>query len=379
MKLVSSEFLEHMHVRMNKLFVDFIGKGLRRFLSYGVLVELSNKLNFPLVPPLTAEVKVTNRCNMKCKYCDVWKHQNEMQDLSIEQLKAIFVSLRKLGVRIVTITGGEPLLRADLEEIIGIARRHHLRAHVITKGALLTFDRAVKIIESGANCIILSLDTLNPKIYKNLTGRSFKSAEKALESLLYGKEKYQNVDVALNYVINRYNIREIVHFVKKITEYSKGKIFINLQPYVRVPYRTKDDLVPSKEMYSVLAKEIEKVIEMKKQGFPITDSAAFLMRIPNFLIFNELPRSLKCKTGYVGVYICDGLQIRPCYQLPPVGNLYEKSLEDIWFSGKFREQRVKMKERKCPGCLLLCHGEESWYDWYASIDKSFEHDKNRAN
>lgn len=222
-------------LRMKKLFVNIMRNGLRRFFNFRRLIEISSMLNFPVAPPLTAEVKVTHKCDLKCKYCDVWRSQDKTIDLSTEQLTEIFASLKTLGVRIVTITGGESLLHPDLEKIVTIARRYHLRIHIITKCALLTNDKAVKLIEARANCIILSLDTLDPETCENLTGTSFNFAEKALKSLLYVKEKYQDIDVAVNCVINRYNIGEIAYFVKKITDYDKGKILINFQSYQRIP------------------------------------------------------------------------------------------------------------------------------------------------
>lgn len=362
-----------------KLINRLMERGLSKFFSYRKLVEISSKLNYPIAPPLTAVVKVTSKCNLRCRYCNIWKYQDRFQDLSVKQVNKIFISLRNLGVRIVTITGGEPLLYLNLEEIITLVKRYYMRAHVITNGILLTNDKVIKLVEAGTDSIIFSLDTFDPELYKYLTGALFKFAEQALESLFYVKKKYQDIDVAVNYVINRYNIGEIVSFAKRVTDYGKGKILINFQPYRRSLFRAKDDLAPPKEAYPVLVKEIETLIEMKKRGFPITDSIMFLKRIPNFLIYNKMSKDFKCKAGYVGIYICENMQVRPCYQLPPIGSLHEKSLEDIWFSEKFRKQRVKMKDGNCPGCLLLCHNEESWYNWYNLVDGSFRGGKNGVN
>ena len=192
-------------------------------------------LNFPVASPLTAEVKAIHKCDFKCKYCDVWRIQDKTIDLSTEQFTEIFASLNTLGIRILTTTGGKQLLHPDLEKIVTIARRYHLRIHLITKCSLLINDKAVKLIEAGANSIIIFLDTLDPETCENLTGTSFNFAEKALKSLLYVKEKYQDIDVAVNCVINRYYIREIAYFIKKITDYDKGIILTNVQSYQRIP------------------------------------------------------------------------------------------------------------------------------------------------
>jgi len=355
---------------MKKPLVYFLGKGLRRILSYERLVEISSQVNLPLAPPLTANISITSRCALRCKYCEVWKYQGKTQDLHPEQFGRILASAKNLGVRILTITGGEPLLHGELQRIIAISRKHQMRVHIITKGSLLTNDRAAELVRSGVNCIVLSLDTFDAEIYRYLTGTSFESAERALKSLLYVKEKDQDLDVAVNCVINRYNIGTLAYFARRVTEYGNGKILINFQPYQRCGLRIKDELVPSKEMYPILVKEIDELIELKRRNLPLINSVQFLRRIPEFLVFNKMPKGFKCKAGFVGIYICDNLDVRPCYQLPPLGNLNGENLERIWFSEEFGKQRGSMKVGRCRGCLLTCHNDETRYDWYNRIDKN---------
>lgn len=354
---------------LNSHHLTFVRKILRKYLSYKTLVNISNLINFPIASPLTGSIGVTQRCDSRCYYCDIWKWQDFIPDPTIEEFKKIFSSLSNLGVKVVSLSGGEPLLRKDIEEVISIVKNYNMRAQIVTNGVLLSKDRIIKLLKVGLDCVTLSLDTVNPEVYQKLRGVPFRIVEQALESLIYAKEENPHVDVAISCVINRYNIGKLVPLVEKIVDIGESKVLINFQSYERVPGRVNDDLIPDPEMYPALCEEIEKLIKIKKQGFSITNSLTFLRWIPDFLIYNKMPKKFRCSAGYTGVSIAADLQLRPCFQSAPIANLREENLEDVWFSRKFKRQRIKMKKGKCRGCLLFCHTEQTLYEWADIIDK----------
>ncbi len=357
---------------LNSHHLAFVRKILRKYLSYKTLVNISNFTNFPFASPLTSSIGVTQKCNSKCYYCDIWKWQNFIADPTIEELKSIFFSLNNLGVKVVSLSGGEPLLRKDLEELVSMVKSYNMRAQIVTNGILLSKNRITKLVKAGLDCITLSLDTVDPEVYQKLRGVSFKIAEQALASLIYAKEKNPHIDVAISCVINRYNMGKLVPLVEEIANVGKGKVLINFQSYERVAGRSNDDLIPNPEMYPVLCEEIEKLIEIKKQGVPITNSLTFLRWIPDFLIYNKMSEKFRCSAGYTGVHIWADINLRPCSQFSPIADLRKENLEDVWFSRKFKEQRIKMKKGKCRGCLLFCHTEQTLYEWADLINKTLQ-------
>ena len=217
-------------MNIKSLFIRQGGEKLGKFFNYKELVEISSKLNLPLAPPLTSSVQVTLRCNSKCSYCNMWKLE-ENGVMPLDTLEEIFRSFRDLGVKIVSLTGGEPLTRSDLSDVIRLASHYGLQSHICTNGISLTKERAIELAEAGVLSIILSLDTFNPEIYEKHRGIPFRFAEQALQSLLYVVNEYPNIHGAVTCVITRYNIGEIVPFAERIAEYGQGKILINLQPY----------------------------------------------------------------------------------------------------------------------------------------------------
>ncbi len=364
---------------LNSHHLTLFRKISRKHLSYKTLINISNLINFPIALPLTASIGVTQRCNSGCYYCDIWKWQNFVPDPTIEELKRIFSSLSNLGVKVVSLSGGEPLLRKDIEEVISIVKNYNMRAQIVTNGISLLKDRITKLVKAGLDCATLSLDIIDPEVYQKLRGVPFRIAEQALDSLIYAKEENPHIDVAINCVINRYNIGKLVPLAEKIVDIGKSKVLINFQSYEKVPGRVNDDLIPNREIYPALCEEVEKLIELKKQGVPITNSVTFLRSIPDFLIYNKMPKKFRCSAGYTGVHIWADLNLRPCSQFPPIAGLHKENLEDAWFSGKLKKQRIKMKKSKCRGCLLFCHTEQTLYEWADIIDKGANNEIGKGN
>jgi len=385
---------------MNRPFSQEIQKVLGKFISYQKLVGISNMLNYPLVNPISASILITSRCNSKCIYCSVWKLGDDYKDISIDKLDKLFKSLKKIGVRVIFLSGGEPLIRDDLEEIISLAKHYDLLVEVSTNGILFTKRRAQRLIESGVDNIILSLDSLDPEIYQMHRGVPFKIGKQALENLLYVKNEYPTVACNITCVVTRYNIGTLVSFINQIHEYTKGKISIDLQPYNRshtyslellenlspklqkiankvLLYQkefsqNERNLIPTSELRTIFKEEIQQLINLKKNkhNFPLNNSEFYLKSMSDFLFDNKMPRGLNCVSGYMRIIIRNDLELAPCWQLPSIGDLNNEELTDIWFSKKFREQRKAMKNKKCPGCMLLCHTETGHFEWYNHIYKN---------
>src|SRR5579863_9552042 len=110
--------------------------------------------------PLLAHIIPIRRCNLACKYC------NEYDDFSKPVPTDVMVrrinNLADLGTSILTISGGEPLLHPDLDEIIAAMRRRGVMAGMITNGYLLTPDRVKRLNRAGLDHMQISIDNVMP-------------------------------------------------------------------------------------------------------------------------------------------------------------------------------------------------------------------------
>ena len=142
-------------------------------------MELHDQLNRPL---RDLRISVTDRCNFRCTYCmpkEIFGREFHFLDrddlLTFEELARFATLAVELGVEKVRITGGEPLLRRDLDRLIemiaAIPGLHDLA--LTTNGSLLTADRARSLREAGLDRITISLDALDDAIFRRMNDVAF--------------------------------------------------------------------------------------------------------------------------------------------------------------------------------------------------------------
>ena len=108
-------------------------------------------------------LQVTYRCNFKCQICDFWKAECDKTDeLSLEDIRLIGGKLNRLGTLIISLAGGEPLMREDLAQIIKILNRANHFPILITNGWLVDDSRAREIQQAGLQEISVSVDYADP-------------------------------------------------------------------------------------------------------------------------------------------------------------------------------------------------------------------------
>ena len=124
-----------------------------------------------------ARISLTEKCNLKCKYCMpkgfCAKNSNELSD---EQIKNIIKALLDLGINKIRFTGGEPLMRKNVIELLNeVCSLAPIEWAITTNGTTLKHD-AVALKKAGIKHINISLDTLDSQDYKTLTGSDLKNA-----------------------------------------------------------------------------------------------------------------------------------------------------------------------------------------------------------
>ena len=126
-------------------------------------------------PLRSLRVSVTDRCNLRCNYCMpqeeyVWLPRQEL--LSFEEISRLVEVFTSLGVEDVRLTGGEPLLRRDLPQLVRmLAANPRIRDLALTTNGVLFAEQGEALREAGLHRVTLSLDTLRPERFAELTGR----------------------------------------------------------------------------------------------------------------------------------------------------------------------------------------------------------------
>ena len=126
-------------------------------------------------PLRNLRISVTDRCNLRCQYCMpeeeyVWLPREDL--LSFEETSALVDVFAELGVDKVRLTGGEPLLRRDLPALVRmLAAKPRIRDLAMTTNGVLLSEHAQALYNAGLHRVTVSLDTLRPERFKQLTRR----------------------------------------------------------------------------------------------------------------------------------------------------------------------------------------------------------------
>ena len=119
-------------------------------------------------PVTNLRISLTSRCNLSCIYCHAEGEKNPDAEMSTQEIIDIMNVAAKFGIRSIKFTGGEPLIRPDILEIIRSVPKG-IESSITTNGILLA-DMAADLKHAGLRRVNVSLDSLNPETYKRITG-----------------------------------------------------------------------------------------------------------------------------------------------------------------------------------------------------------------
>lgn len=309
------------------------------------------------IPPQYMMMKITNYCNSDCVYCNHAKSkvQNEIkQEISLEGIRTIINEAVQMGIKAISISGGEPLVRKDVETIVKQISESNVVPVLLTNGYSLE-ERAETLYKNGLRYFIISLDSLDEKDYLAQRGINIGPVLDGIETIRKLMQKDKSVRLHITPVITAKNILQMPEMVEF---YSKKGIPIQFSPYHRFIYNMQDELAEFED--NEVNDTIDKLIQMKKNGYLIANSVAFLQHFKAFMSENKiLPDGYKCLAEYSAVYVDPYENVLPCWSggFAAVGNLKNKTLADIWYGEKYMELRKQMVQCKCAGCWLLCTSE----------------------
>lgn len=196
-------------------------------------------------------VSLTDRCNFRCFYClphgepPIAPKEQMLSYEEIEYICDIFVSL---GIEKIRLTGGEPMMRRDIETIIGKLSRLKPRLHdlALTTNGYFLPGRAQGLKDAGLDRITISIDSLKPETFKRMTGVDV--IDKVLEGIDAAK-RAGLAPIKINAVIVRgYNETEVADFAEFAREHGVQMRFIEFMPLDSGHEWSKEMVVPGREI-----------------------------------------------------------------------------------------------------------------------------------
>ena len=164
-------------------------------------------------------IALTSRCNLRCLYCHHEGESSSSNEIQSEMVLAVAKAASEIGIRNIKFTGGEPLLRIDLVDIIS-QMPQNLALSMTTNGMLLT-QKASELAEAGLERVNISLQSLNPEIYQAITGSRVGDLQRVLNGIDAALDAGLR-PIKLNMVVLQRNEREIPDLIELAR--SKGLI-----------------------------------------------------------------------------------------------------------------------------------------------------------
>lgn len=179
-----------------------------------------------------ARIAVTRACNLRCSYCMREEHESgsPSEMMGAEEIGSIIAALASMGVEKVRLTGGEPLLRNDVADIVARAKQTPgIRRVTLTTNGVLLDRHFESLLEAGIDAINLSIDSLDPGRFREITRRDeFARVKENLDRLVESR----TVPVKINVVMMRgVNDHELPAFIELTRNSPLTVRFMELQPF----------------------------------------------------------------------------------------------------------------------------------------------------
>jgi MoaA/NifB/PqqE/SkfB family radical SAM enzyme len=272
--------------------------------------------------PLAVTLAVTDKCQLKCGHCSAANHTRPTSPLSLDELQRVIRESVDLGVTNVTFTGGEPLLRDDLEETISAVPQDKAVSLVFTNGLGLTPERARQLKSAGLWGVQVSLDSPDPQEHDAMRGWTgcFEAVKTGIRT---AKEAGLLVGLS-TYATNAF-----------VEEARLGKM-ASLGAAWGVHELTVFDAIPSGRL-----QEHEEVLLTPGNRARLLEEARELHRVYRARMHvitqswtnsrSGFARFIGCLAGHYQFHISAGGDFRPCDFTPlSIGNIRQDSVSALW-------------------------------------------------
>jgi pyrroloquinoline quinone biosynthesis protein E len=297
-------------------------------------------------PPLWLLAELTYRCPLHCVFCyNPVDFAEQSAEISTEDWLRVLRQGRELGAVQLGLSGGEPLLRDDLEIIVAEAHRLGYYTNLLTSGVGLTEDRAAALKAAGLDHVQLSFQDSTREMNDFLSHTKTFALKHRVAKII----KDQGWPMVMNVVIHRLNIDHIDRIIAMAAEFGAEYIELANTQYYSWAYLNRDQLLPTREQL--------------KRAEAVTDEWRVKMgeRMRIFFVAPDYHEGVakKCVNGWGSMFLTvapDGTAL-PCHtakMLPGLSfpNVREMSLKEIWFDseGFNRYRGTGWMKEPCTSC-----------------------------
>lgn len=335
-------------------------KTIAEYLKDVMMFGLFKVSGHPHIAPTPRMIKlaVTSNCNARCITCNYWKSKPS-DELTTDEIRGLIYQAKEMGMQSIQFYGGEPLIRPDLFELIGYAKKAGLRATTITNGFLLDERRAEQLVTSGIDNITISIHG-RQDVHDTVMGKQG-SYRKAVDGAWLIKKYWavhrggEPLQLMINSLLMKTtadveNIMSVIDLCREL-----GAIFgINVIdpniPYFGVDgieklWISKADLVKVETLF-------EKLIAISKNEPHLIEDSEAILRYTTEYFKKPYCDQVPCVQGFLGpVFVESSGEIHACNVLKSLGNIRNQPLKEIINSQQWQKVAEDMYNLKCPKCF----------------------------
>jgi len=302
--------------------------------------------------PVSITISVNDICNSRCTTCYIWKNKDAPQ-IAYETICGLVKELfTQIGPRNVTLTGGEPLLRRDIYDIIRFIDGKGGRTRMLTNGLLLMPSTIDKLVENGLRYLTISLNSANPQVHDSSRGIPGNHA-RIMEAVKYVRKNHPQLKIEFVCILFRDNIMEIPQMIEYAKSVSGTISFQPIRPLLSA-HKHVEQKDATATFVSLLpdSKEAEKAMDMMGKYYS-RGEGAFLPRsyIERYRSYFKDPFHLpKKRVDGSAISISSDGTVRFNRQLPPIGNVTRSPLMDILSGDEAKRQLLECSKAE----ICLC-------------------------
>lgn len=279
-------------------------------------------------PPFSLLAELTHRCPLHCPYCsNPLELARKESELSTEDWCRVLSEAANLGVVEVHFSGGEPLLRDDLEILISHTNSLEMYTNLITSGIGLTTEKAIRLRDSGLANVQISFQAGEAKLSDIIGGyKAFEKKKAAVKAV-----KTAGMHLSLNIVLHRMNIDHLDEMIKLAEEVGAERLELANTQYYNWALLNRDRLLPTREQVEYASK-IYKEAKMR-----LAKNMEIIWVIPDY--YASVPKPCMGGWGAIGLTVAPDGVVLPC---PTAGmintlsfeNVRNSSLRTIWYESE---------------------------------------------
>jgi len=281
-----------------------------------------------VLPPTGMLAEITHRCPLQCPYCSNPLQLHKAADeLDTKTWLSVFDQAADLGVLQVHLSGGEPTLRDDLEDMVAHLTALGIYANLITAGVTLDRDRLARLADAGLAHVQLSFQSVDADRADRI-GNAKNLLAKKLEMAAWAREL--GLAITLNAPIHRQNIDEIGAYFDTAVEIGAERIEVAHVQYYGWALKNRAALMPSAEQ-TARAQEVVDDARERLTGILNIDCV-----VPDY--YAKYPKPCMCGWGREFMAVTPVGLVLPCHSAQTIptlvfDNVKDRPLAEIWAAG----------------------------------------------